>query len=102
MKLKKVLAVSLAAAMTLSLAACGGSSSEHAAQHLMMRQQEVWQQRRPESGDAAETTDGALNDASIKLGEDYTDITTTIHVFNQQNRYVRGQLSGKELGSLHC
>lgn len=43
MKLKKVLAVSLAAAMTLSMAACGGSSSDSSAA-LMMRQQEVWQQ----------------------------------------------------------
>ena len=31
MKLKKVLAVSLAAAMTLSMAACGGSSSDSSA-----------------------------------------------------------------------
>ena len=83
MKLKKVLAVSLAAAMTLSLAACGGSSSDSSAASDDATTGSV-AATTTESGDAAETTDGALNYASIKLGEDYTDITTTIHVFNQR------------------
>lgn len=48
-----------------------------------------------ESGDAAETTDGALNYASIKLGEDYTDITTTIHVFNQRTDMSEDSYPGK-------
>ncbi len=57
MKLKKVLATLLASAMVLSLAACGSTEST-------------------ETGDSSEST--GLSYTAIKLGEDYTDITTTI------------------------
>ena len=97
MKLKKVLAVSLAAAMTLSMAACGGSSSDSSAASDDATTGSV-AATTTESGDAAETTDGALNYASIKLHR-YHDNHPCIQ---PENRYVRGQLSGKELGSLHC
>ena len=80
MKLKKVLALALAASMTMSLAACGGNSEPAA------------ESSAPAATDAATTTDAtdAATDAtdaateeglsygSITLGEDYTDITTTI------------------------
>ena len=59
MKLKKVLALTLAAAMTLSLVACGGATEEAPAE--------------TEAEESDELTYG-----SIKLGESYTDITTTI------------------------
>ena len=62
---------------------CGGSSSDSSAASDDATTGSV-AATTTESGDAAETTDGALNYASIKLGEDYTDITTTIHVFNQR------------------
>ena len=94
MKLKKVLAVSLAAAMTLSMAACGGSSSDSSAASDDATTGSV-AATTTESGDAAETTDGALNYASIKLGEDYTDITTTIHVFNQRTDMSEDSYPGK-------
>jgi raffinose/stachyose/melibiose transport system substrate-binding protein len=57
MKLKKVLATLLASAMVLSLAACGSTEST-------------------ETGDSSEST--GLSYTAIKLGEDYTDLTTTI------------------------
>ena len=94
MKLKKVLAVSLAAAMTLSMAACGNSSSDSSAASDDATTGSV-AAATTESGDAAETTDGALNYASIKLGEDYTDITTTIHVFNQRTDMSEDSYPGK-------
>ena len=94
MKMKKVLAVSLAAAMTLSMAACGGSSSDSSAASDDATTGSV-AATTTESGDAAETTDGALNYASIKLGEDYTDITTTIHVFNQRTDMSEDSYPGK-------
>ena len=94
MKLKKVLAVSLAAAMTLSMAACGGSSSDSSAASDDATTGSV-AATTTGSGDAAETTDGALNYASIKLGEDYTDITTTIHVFNQRTDMSEDSYPGK-------
>ena len=56
MKLKKVLALVLATVMTLSMVACGGK----------------------EEGDAEGGASGELTYGAITLGEDYTDITTTI------------------------
>lgn len=101
MKLKKVLAVSLAAAMTLSMAACGGSSSDSSAASDDATTGSV-AATTTESGDAAETTDGALNYASIKIGRGLHRYHDNHPCIQPENRYVRGQLSGKELGSLHC
>ena len=91
MKLKKVLAVSLAAAMTLSMAACGGSSSDSSAASDDATTGSV-AATTTESGDAAETTDGR---GLHRHHDNHPCI-------QPENRYVRGQLSGKELGSLHC
>lgn len=92
MKLKKVLAVSLVAAMTLSMAACGSSSSDSSASSDDATTGSV---TATESGDGAQAADGDLNYAGIKLGEDYTDITTTIHVFNQRTDMSEDSYPGK-------
>lgn len=82
MKLKKVLALTLAAAMTLSLAACGGGSDEGAAETPAADDAAA---EAPAADDAAD--DGAAAEApaaasvtyaSVNLGEDYKDLTTTI------------------------
>lgn len=93
MKLKKVLAVSLTAAMALSMVACGGSSNTSG---------ESTDNSAPaatEADSAAETTDtaddGELSYANIVLGESYTDITTTIHVFNQRTDMSEASYPGK-------
>ena len=82
MKLRKVLALTLAAAMTLSLTACGGSDDGAA---------EAPATETPAADDGAETPaadDGAeaeapaaasgITYASVNLGTDYKDLTTTI------------------------
>lgn len=83
MKLKKVLAVTLAAAMTLSLAACGGGDSQEAPAPAADSATE-------EAAPAADSGDAAQDEApaadaggvpgylDIKLGEDYTDLTASI------------------------
>ena len=89
MKLKKVLAVSLVTVMTLSMAACGSNrgTSNNA-------------ESSTETGSASNagsdaSADGELSYAGIVLGESYTDITTTIHVFNQRTDMAEASYAGK-------
>ena len=99
MKLKKVLAVSLAAAMTLSMAACGSNEGTSSTDSNAAPSTETGSA----SGTGSDASaDGELSYAGIVLGESYTDITTTIHVFKPENRYGRSQLPWKELGCIHC
>ena len=78
MKLKKVLAVSLTAAMALGMMACGSNGSADAGNSTGNAATGT------ETADGA-STDGDLTYANIVLGESYTDITTTIHVYNQRH-----------------
>ncbi len=86
MKRKKVLAVTLAAAMTLSLAACGDSQETPApAEPAAPAAEEA---APADSGDAAEeetpaaeadtATTGVPSYSQVKVGEDYTNLTATI------------------------
>lgn len=92
MKLRKILAVTLVAAMTMSMAACGGSNNtagnggttdnnSAAADNSTDASNDV---AATESGDASTSADGSLSYADIKLGEDYTDLTATISLFNHR------------------
>lgn len=82
MKLKRVLALSMAAVLTLSMVGCGSGSNESTAVNT---NEEAAQVPAEATDDAAEETatgekaavDG-LNYVDIVLGESYTDITTTI------------------------
>ena len=87
MKLKKVLALTLAAAMTLSLAACGGSDDGGAAEAPAAADDTAADETEAPAADeaaddSAETEAPAaasgLTYASVNLGEDYKDLTTTI------------------------
>ena len=82
MKLKRVLALTLAAAMTFSLTACGGGSDEGTTPAATSGEDDG-----AEAPAAAAEDDGAeaeapatagVTYASINLGEDYRDLTTTI------------------------
>ena len=83
MKLKKVLAVCLATAMTFSMVACGGAGTDTtpadtSADTETEAPAEEETEAPAEEEAEAPAEDGALTYSSIKLGEDYTDITTTI------------------------
>ena len=84
MKLKKVLAVVLATAMTLSLAACGGAESAAPAEPAAAEEvkEEVAEEPAAAEEAAEEATEAATEGvptySQIKLGEDYTDLTATI------------------------
>ncbi len=78
MKRKKVLALTLAAAMTLSLAGCGSSDSSSADTSSTETATQT-EETATEEAAAEETAEaGELSYSSITLGEDYTDLTTTI------------------------
>ncbi len=83
MKLKKVLALSMAAVLTLSMAACGSGSGESAAVNTNEEvTEEAPAETTEETGDDAAAEDtastGELSYTNIVLGESYKDITTTI------------------------
>lgn len=90
MKLKRVVAVTLVAAMTMSMAACGNSSNSEAGSNAAESQTGT------EAASGAEASASEeLSYANITLGEDYTDITTTIKVFNQRTDMAEDSYPGK-------
>ena len=84
MKLKKVLALCMAGVMTFSLTACGGSDNEAAnesaetTEETEAADETAEETEDTEGADAEASADGGLTYASVNLGEDYTDLTTTI------------------------
>lgn len=78
MKLRKVLALTLAAAMTFSLVGCGGSSNEAATEAPAT---EGTTEEAPADDAAEEATEeatGVPTYSQITVGEDYTDLTASI------------------------
>jgi raffinose/stachyose/melibiose transport system substrate-binding protein len=97
MKLKKVLALTLAAAMTLSLAGCGSSDNSADSSATDTADNSAAE----DTADAADTTDAAEDTASdaqeasglptldsIKIGEDYQDLTASIKVLTNRTDIV--------------
>ncbi len=84
MKLKKVLAVTLAAAMTLSLAACGGGDTQEAAPAPAAESSTEEAAPAADSGDAAQDeapaadAGGVPTYSQINLDTDYKDLTATL------------------------
>ena len=84
MKLKRVLALTLAADMTFSLTACGGGSSDEgtasapAADTAGDDGAEAAAPADEASDDAAAPAEAGVTYASINLGEDFQNLTTTI------------------------
>ena len=88
MKLKKVLALTLAAAMTFSLVACGGSSAETEEAPAAETTEETTADDTATDAEAADDTaadaesaapaEGVPTYTQITLGQDYTDLTASI------------------------
>lgn len=75
MKLKKLTAILMVAAMSMSMVACGGKDDSDSKDDDGKKSETTTSK---EGEDAAKDAIGALNYADLKLGEDYTDIETTI------------------------
>lgn len=82
MKMKKFLALSTASVMALSMAACGSTDNGGAAESSVASTTPATAEASSEAAAPAEVT--SLNYAEITLGEDYTDITTTIKVLTNR------------------
>ncbi len=80
MKLKKVLALSLAAVMAFSIVGCGSSQTgtETATTDEKAVEETAEGTTGETAGDTTEAATGELSYANIVLGDSYTDITTTI------------------------
>lgn len=81
MKLKKLLAVSMAAATVLSLAGCGGETGETGQAGGGSVGGDTQQQSAGNEGGGA---GGVKQYADVVLGTDYTDLQTTITVFSNR------------------
>ena len=98
MKLKKVLAVTLAAVMTMSMAACGDDAAADngtAAEGGGAAVDNGAAADGTEAADAGGAAEGGLSYANIKLGEDYTDLTATITLFNHRTDMDSADYGGK-------
>ena len=100
MKLRKVLALTLAAAMTLSLTACGGSdeggAEAPATETPAADDGAAAETPAADDGDeaAAPAASSGVTYASINLGEDYKDLTTTIKfIHHKTDREEDGTIS---------
>ena len=82
MKMKKFLALSTASVMALSMAACGSTDNGGAAESSVASTTPATAEASSEAAAPAEVT--SLNYAELTLGEDYTDITTTLKVLTNR------------------
>ncbi len=99
MKLKRLMALGMAAVMTMSLTACGGSDDKPATGSTDTDNKTASNDNTAAGSDAADSgadaAAGGLTYAGIKLGEDYTDITTTIKwMHHKTDRVEDGTLQG--------
>ena len=81
MKLRKVLALTLAAAMTLSLVACSGAKEEAAAETETKTEEAApaeTEAEAPAETEAEAPAEGVPTYSQITVGEDYTDLTASI------------------------
>ena len=88
MKLKKLLAVCMAATMAASLAGCGSKAETPA---------EDTPATTDDAAAAEDTADGGLiSYADLKLGEDCTDLTASLTVYNNRTDMSQDDYKGKK------
>ena len=99
MKLKKVLAVSLAVTMMASMAGCGSSddnSSTSSSSASSTTNDSNDAASTEGSGGAGESSvDGIISYADLKLGEDLTDLSAEISVYNHRTDMQQSDYAGK-------
>ena len=93
MKLKKVLAVSLVVSMMASLAACGSSDSSETSS-TDSSSTSTSASSAGDTEDVSETEDGIISYADLKLGEDLTDLSAEISVYNHRTDMQQADYKG--------
>lgn len=97
MKLKKVMAVALSAAMVVSMAAgCGSNSDEPAADADSNAAEDAGEETGEEAEDTGDAAEGLISYADLKVGEDLTDLEATITVFNHRTDLNQDDYTGKK------
>lgn len=100
MKFKKMMAVTLIAAMTMSMAACGNNAGGTTDNGGNAGTSDAGANAAgTETGDAGAAEDGALSYANIKVGEDYTDLSVEISMFNHRTDMDSDEYGGKNWAS---
>lgn len=94
MKLKKVMAVALSAAMVASMAGCGSKSDAPADNSADADTVEDTDESGEDAGEDAEAG-GLISYADLKVGEDLTDFEATITVFNHRTDMNSDDYTGK-------
>lgn len=91
MKLRRAAALMMVSVMALAAAGCGGGSDSSTSSADNSSAADNASDAADDADDAASdegsgstSTGGDLNYADIKLGEDYTDLTATISIFNHR------------------
>ncbi|MDO5575227.1 MAG: ABC transporter substrate-binding protein [bacterium] len=99
MKLKKLIAISMASVLTIAMIGCGNSNqgtegAEAAAETEAPAAEEAAETE--QTAEAAQApTEGELKYTDITLGEDYTDLTATIKVLNHRTDMGSSDYPGK-------
>ena len=95
---RRIVSVLMAVTMTASLlAGCGSAASTETPAEAPADTEAASEEEAPAETEAAETeaADGGLTYGSIKLGEDYTDLTTTIKfIHHKTDREEDGTIAG--------
>lgn len=93
MKLKKLVALGLAAAMTVSMAACGGGDDSKKDDDANKDSAST-----DNNGDSGSDSDAASSDiisyADLKLGEDCTDLEAEITLYNHRTDMQQADYDG--------
>ncbi len=98
MKLKKLLALSMASLMAFSVVGCGSSnnaSSNNSSSDKADNTAADTEKTDDAASDDTASTDGIKKYTDIKLGEDYTDLTATIKVINHRTDMADADYKGK-------
>lgn len=90
MKLKKLLALSMASLMAFSVVGCGSSSSDKADNTAADTEKTD-----DAASDDSASADGIKKYTDIELGKDYTDLTATIKVLNHRTDMADADYPGK-------
>lgn len=93
MKLKKLIALGLAAAMTVSMAACGGGDDSKKGNDSNSDKTSADNAGDSASGDDATSSD-IISYADLKLGEDCTDLEAEITLYNHRTDMQQADYDG--------
>ena len=96
MKLKKVLAVSLVVSMMASMAACGSSNSSTSSSSSSTSSSSSSNESTgsTEADTASSDVEGIISYADLKLGEDLTDLSCEISVYNHRTDMQQADYAG--------